>query len=80
MVWGRFYNYKRLKEQYNLTELQARETIENTILQLFAVYYEVARLSENVEILEETLRISRERVSRSNYQFAVWTKHQVECT
>lgn len=66
---GRFYNYKRLKEQYNLTELQARETIENTILQLFTVYYEVARLSENKEILEETLRISRERVSRSNYQF-----------
>ncbi|GAA4275671.1 TolC family protein [Aquimarina mytili] len=66
---GRFYNYKRLKEQYNLTELQARSTIENTILQLFTVYYEVARLSENVEILEETLRISRERVSRSNYQF-----------
>ncbi len=66
---GRFYNYKRLKEQYNLTELQARETIENTIVQLFTVYYEVARLSENIGILEETLRISQERVSRSNYQF-----------
>lgn len=66
---GRYYTYKQLKEQYNLTELQARETIENTIVQLFTVYYEVARLSENVEILEETLRISRERVARSNYQF-----------
>ncbi len=66
---GRFYNYKRLKEQYNLTELQARETIENTILQLSSVYYEVARQSENIEILEETLEISRERVSRSNYLF-----------
>ncbi len=66
---GRFYNYKRLKEQYNLTELQARETIENTILQLFTVYYEVARLSENASILEETLRISKERVTRSDYQF-----------
>ncbi|EZH71298.1 transporter [Aquimarina atlantica] len=66
---GRFYNYKRLKEQYNLTKLQARETIENTILQLFSIYYEVARLSENVEILEETLRISKERILRSNYQF-----------
>lgn len=66
---GRFYNYKRLKEQYNLSELQARETIENTILQLFTVYYEVARLTENQKILEETLRISRERVTRSSYQF-----------
>ena len=66
---GRHFNYKRLKEQYNLTELQARETIENTILQLFTVYYEVARLTENTEILKETLRTSRERVTRSNYQF-----------
>ena len=66
---GRFYNYKRLKEQYNLTELQARETIENTILQLFTVYFEIARLTENVGILEETLRISEERITRANYQF-----------
>ncbi|RZS99826.1 TolC family protein [Aquimarina brevivitae] len=66
---GRFYNYKRLKEQYNLSELQARETIENTILQLFTVYFEIARLSENVAVLEETLRISRERITRANYQF-----------
>ena len=66
---GRFYNYKRLKEQYNLTELQARETIENTLLQLFTVYFEIARLTENNEILEETLRISQERITRANYQF-----------
>lgn len=66
---GRYYNYKSLKEQYNLTELEARETIENTILQLFTVYYEVARISQNVKILEETLRISKERVTRASYQF-----------
>ncbi|MBP2831660.1 TolC family protein [Aquimarina sp. U1-2] len=66
---GRFYNYKRLKEQYNLTELQARETIENTILQLFTVYYEIARLTENVQILEETLYVSQERIVRADYQF-----------
>ncbi|WP_299183273.1 TolC family protein [uncultured Aquimarina sp.] len=66
---GRYYNYKRLKEQYNLTELQARETIENTMLQLFSVYYEIARLTENEQVLEETLRISKERVTRSTYQF-----------
>lgn len=66
---GRFYNYKSLKEQYNLSQLEARETIENTILQLLTVYYEVARLSENMEVLEETLQISQERVKRAEYQF-----------
>ncbi|MEH6659416.1 TolC family protein [Leeuwenhoekiella marinoflava] len=66
---GRLYNYKSLKETYNLTKLETRETIENTILQLFSVYYEVARLTENVEILEQTLEISKNRVKRAGYQF-----------
>ncbi|MDV7138168.1 TolC family protein [Maribacter sp. TH_r10] len=66
---GRFYNYKRLKEQYQLSELQARETIENTIVQLFSVYYEIARLTENENVLRKTLDISRDRYTRSEYSF-----------
>lgn len=66
---GRYYNYKQLKEEYNLTELEVRETIENTILQLFTVYYDVARLSENLNVLQQALDISRERVTRAQYQF-----------
>ena len=66
---GRLYNYKSLKEQQNLTELQARETIETTMLQLFTVYYEVARLSENVGNLEQALEISKDRLDRARYQF-----------
>ena len=66
---GRHYDYKRLKEEYNLSELQARETIENTITQLLTVYYDVARRSENLESLQETLNISKDRLTRSEYQF-----------
>ncbi|NAS31474.1 TolC family protein [Flavobacteriaceae bacterium R38] len=66
---GRYYNYKSLKEQSDLSELEARETIENTLLQLFSVYYEVARLTENNQNLEETLRISKDRLKRAKYQF-----------
>lgn len=66
---GRKYNYKSLQETYNVTELQARETIETTVLNLFSVYYEVARLSENKSILETTLGISKERLTRAQYQF-----------
>jgi len=66
---GRHYNYKALKEQYNLSALEARETIETTILQLFSVYYEVARLTENVTVLEETLENTKERLTRAEYQF-----------
>jgi outer membrane protein len=66
---GRYYDYKRLKEEYNLSELQARETIENTITQLLTVYYDVARRSENLKSLRETLAISKDRLIRSQYQF-----------
>jgi len=66
---GRLYNYKRLKEEHQLSELEARETIETTILQLFSIYYTVAQLSENKEALEETLMISKDRLTRAEYQF-----------
>jgi len=66
---GRHYNYKRLKEQYRLSELQARETIENTMLQLFSVYYEIARLEENNNVLNQALEISKQRVQRAEYAF-----------
>ena len=66
---GRRYNYKRLKEQYQLTELQARETIENTIIQMFSVYYNVAQLSDNLNTLEETLIVTKDRLVRAEYQF-----------
>ena len=35
---GRRYNFKQLKLQYNLSKLEARETIETTITQMFTVY------------------------------------------
>lgn len=66
---GRFYNYKRLQEQYQLSELQARETIENTMLQLFSVYYEVARITENENVLQQALEISTQRIKRAEYAF-----------
>ncbi|APG61025.1 TolC family protein [Christiangramia salexigens] len=66
---GRHYNYKSLKEQYDLSELEARETVERSILEIMSVYYEIARLSENMDVLKETMQISRERLTRAKYQF-----------
>lgn len=66
---GRLYNYRQLKEEFNLSQLQARETIELTTVQLFAVYYEVARITENVQSLKEALDISKNREQRAAYQF-----------
>ena len=66
---GRKYNYKRLKEQYALSELQLRETIEFTILQLFEVYFNIAQLTESNVIFKENLSISKERQKRTEVAF-----------
>ena len=66
---GRMYNYRILKEQYNLSELQARQTIELTIVELMTIYYELARLSENEKVQGQALEISKERIKRLEYAF-----------
>ncbi len=66
---GRWYNYKSLKESYNLGQLQVRQTIETTILQLFSVYYEVARITENIEVLKQTYDNTKRRLTRAGYAF-----------
>ncbi len=66
---GRYYDYKLLKNQHQLTELQARQTIENTIFQLFTNYYQVAQLGETVKVLKQTLNITQNRLKRVNYQY-----------
>jgi len=67
---GRKFTYKRLKEQYALSELQLRETIEQTILQLFSVYFEVARLTETTANFKQTLVVSKQRQQRAETAFA----------
>ena len=66
---GRAYNYKKLKETYNLSELEAQAIIENSVLQIFTVYYNVALLTENNKNILETLNISKQRLKRASYSF-----------
>lgn len=66
---GRAYNYKKLQESYNLSELEAQAIIENSVLQIFTVYYEVAQLTENNKNILESLNISKQRLERATYSF-----------
>ena len=63
------YNYKALKARYSLSELQLRETIENTVIQLFSVYFRVAQSSENTAVLRNILALSQRRLQRAQYAF-----------
>lgn len=76
--FGRWYDLKRLKEEYNLSSLQARETLETTILQLFTVYFEAARISENISVLEQTYKNTQNRLQRANYSFEFGQVNKLE--
>jgi len=76
---GRLYNYKTFKEKYELSELQTREVIENTLLQLFTVYYQVASTEESVSVLRQSLDISKGRLilTQRKFKFGQGTKLNV---
>ncbi|WP_299528217.1 TolC family protein [uncultured Lutibacter sp.] len=66
---GRTYNYKKLKEAYNLSELEAQAIIENSVLQIFTIYYDVAQLTEDELNILESLKISKQRLKRAELSF-----------
>jgi outer membrane protein len=76
--FGRENVYNSLKESYNISELQARSVIELALVNIFAVYYEVARLTENELNQQQTLDISRERLLRANYSFEYGQNTQLD--
>jgi len=76
--FGRQYNYRKLKENYKLTELQARLVIENSLLNLFSIYYEIARLTLNNANQKESMDISKERWTRAKYSFEYGQNTQLD--
>ena len=66
---GRSYNYKRLKESHHLSELEAKAIIENSLLQIFTFYFEIALLTEDNVNIQESLNISKNRLKRASYGF-----------
>ena len=67
---GRSNTYKKLQENYNISNFRhARLMIQNTVLDIFNSYYEVARLTQDVENRKETMAISRVRLQRAKYNF-----------
>ena len=66
---GRSHTYKKWKESYNLSQLEARQIVESTLLQLFLAYYGVANLTESENNLQSSIVISENRLLRTKYNF-----------
>tara|TARA_R110001592_G_scaffold307299_3_gene581044 strand:+ start:68624 stop:69919 length:1296 start_codon:yes stop_codon:yes gene_type:complete len=75
---SRRYNFKQLKEQRNLTELQARQVIEQTILTFSSAYFELARLEELSLSQKEAMAISADRLKRADYNYQYGQSTQLD--
>ncbi len=60
---------KQLEELVGLQDLQLQQIIENNLLAVFNNYYEVARLTQNSAVQEQTIELSKQRLQRATYQY-----------
>lgn len=58
----------QLKENLKLSNLELTQTIEQNLLQVYVSYYQLALQMENVEVLTESIEISKERLRRAKSQ------------
>ena len=75
---GRKYNYRKSKELYSKTKLEVRDIIENTILQLYTIYFELSRLREQQNLIIKSLGISKKRLERKLLEFEYGQSNNLE--
>jgi outer membrane protein TolC len=62
--FNRYYTFKRLKRQEDLSEAELRFALENTLQGVISAYLEVARLEQNQRVQAQSLAISLDRYAR----------------
>lgn len=75
---GTFNSYKKLKQQGEISDLQSKISIESTILQLIANYYEVVRNQELLTIYKAALQVSKQRLVRVEQNFSFGSAAKIE--
>ena len=75
---GRKYNYRKSKELYSKTKLEVRDIIENTILQLYTIYFELSRLREQQNLIIKSLDVSKKRLERKLLEFEYGQSNNLE--
>ena len=65
---ARKFNYDKLKNLYALSSLQRKTQIENTLIEVYTTFYNVARNQEQRKTIEEAFQISKERLERVTAQ------------
>lgn len=75
---GMFINYDRLKALEKSGVLFTRETVQNTLANIFDNYFEVVRQSKKMQAIEDAIAISQARVDIAQAQYEVGVSAKVE--
>ncbi|WP_266202697.1 TolC family protein [Pontibacter kalidii] len=75
---GMFINLERLKALEKSGELLTKQTIENTLADITASYFEVARQSSKIKAIQDAIAISEARVEIAQAQYEVGVSAKVE--
>jgi len=67
---SKFYTYQQLQTQSVLGELQEKQRIEQTLLNLIGNFLEVVRLKDALSIDQQSIVISKERYLRAREKYA----------
>jgi len=62
------YVKKQLKESLNIADLELRQSMETSLIQLFSAYYGIANIQEVMDIQKSITDISKQRLKRSKLQ------------
>jgi outer membrane protein len=75
---GMFINYDRLKALEKAGTLVTKETVENTLADIYDTYFEVVRQSQKMQALQDAISISEARVEIAQAQYEVGVSAKVE--
>ena len=76
--FGNVYSYKKLKQSNALQATVFQQQMEMTILQVVQYYYEVCRAQQNLTLAGESMRISRDRYTRTKDQKTYGQANQLD--
>ncbi len=61
--------YKKQKAAYQMADLQLKDEINTTLMDVYQAYYQVANLSLQGEILQDAFEISKQRLRKLQYEY-----------
>jgi outer membrane protein TolC len=81
MLFGGFSRKNRndqLKALYDLADVQKKDLMNTTILNVYSAYYAIAQLSLNQDLIAETFEISKQRLQKAKMQYAYSQASQLD--